>query len=150
MVPIDAAGHSIPFLFFAKRLAAEGFTVTIASSDKHISELLLVHQALSQELSIRFVGLRDDSAHLTHQEVFDERKTQAGREKVIRLLVELITDLSSANAQQLRGVPTAAVPVCVLHDMLACWAQEAAEKLQIEKHLLYVSPVACLSIGLQV
>jgi len=82
--------------------------------------------------------------------VFDELKTKAGREKAIRLLVELITDVTSVNAMSLRGVPTAAFPVCVVHDMMACWAQEAAERMQIEKHLLYVSPVACLSVGLQV
>lgn len=64
--------------------------------------------------------------------------------------MELITDISSANAQHMRGVPTMPFPVCVLHDMMGCWAQEAAEQLHIEKYLLYVSPVACLSIGLQV
>lgn len=148
MVPINAQGHCIPFLRFAKRLAAEGFTVTFASSDRHISELLL--NTGNEELPIRFLALRDGSEHLTHHEVFEERKTQSGRDKAIRLLVELITDISSPSALQLRGVPTATFPVCVLHDMLACWAQEAAEKLQIEKHLLYVSPVACLSIGFQV
>ena len=153
VVPISPAGHSIPFLLFSKRLAAEGFIVTFVSSDKHISELVssLGPQHLSpQRLPLRFLGLRDDSEQLTHHELFHERNTQAGREKAIRLLVELITDITSPKALQLRGVPTAAFPVCVLHDGLACWAQEAAEKLHIEKHLLYTSPAACLSISIQV
>ncbi|KAG0565988.1 hypothetical protein KC19_7G029400 [Ceratodon purpureus] len=152
VVPIFPAGHSIPFLLFSRRLVAEGFTVTFVSSDKHISELIasLGTQHLSpQRLPLRFLGLRDGSEHLTHRGIFEERKTQAGREKGIKLLVELIIDITSPKALQLRGVPTAAFPVCVLHDSMACWAQEAAEKLQIEKHLLYTSPTACLSIAIQ-
>lgn len=149
MVPIDVAGHFTPFLMFAKRLASEGFTITLVISDKHVSELG-TRQLVPQELPIRILGLKDGSKHRSHVEVFQERKTQAGRDRAIKLLVELMTDVSSPNAQELRGVPTAAVPICVLHDMMACWAQEAAAKLGIEKHLLYVSPVCCLSIGLQV
>lgn len=153
VVPIFPAGHSIPFLLFSRRLAAEGFTVTFVSSDKHIAELvrnLGTQHSSPQKSPLRFLELRDDSEHRTHHELFEERKTQPGREKVVKLLVELITDMTSPKALQLRGVPTAAFPVCVLHDAMACWAQEAAERLRIEKHLLYTSPAACLSISFQV
>jgi hypothetical protein len=154
VVPIYPAGHSIPFLLFSRRLVAEGFTVTFVSSDKHIAELvnsLGPHHLSPQRLPLRFLGLRDDeSGNLTHHQLFQERKTQAGREKAVKLLVHLITDITSPKALQLRGVPTASFPVCVLHDLMSCWAQEAAERLHIEKHLLFTSPAACLSITTQV
>jgi len=148
MVPIFAAGHCTPFLIFAKGLAAAGVTVTVVSSDKHISELIHRHCGSLHELPIRFAGLRDGAENLNHIELFMKRQTAAGREQASRLLVELITEMiSSKAAPQLRG---AGFPVCVLHDKDAGWAQDAAQKLRIEKHLLYVSNVACLSIGLQV
>jgi hypothetical protein len=141
VVPIYPAGHSIPFLLFSRRLVAEGFTVTFVSSDKHIAELvnsLGPHHLSPQRLPLRFLGLRDDeSGNLTHHQLFQERKTQAGREKAVKLLVHLITDITSPKALQLRGVPTASFPVCVLHDLMSCWAQEAAERLHIEKHFFF-------------
>lgn len=150
VVPIEPSGHYIPFLLFARRLVAQGFTVTVVSSDHRHAELRRKHRDELEESVIRFVGLGDGSDRMPLRDVFAELATPAGREKRCRLLVELITDLSSPSAQQLRGVPTAASPVCVLFDMLAGWAVDASEKLRIPKHLLYVSPVTCLSVGLQV
>ena len=149
VVPISAAGHSIPFLLFCKRLAAEGFTVTFVSSKSHVAELVL-GSTTPQRSPLRYLTLEDASEPLTDQGLLEERKTAAGRAKAVKQLVALIKDITSPNALQLRGVPTAAFPVCVLHDLMACWAQEAAEELRIEKHLLFTSPAACLSIDLQV
>jgi hypothetical protein len=41
-------------------------------------------------------------------------------------------------------------PMCILHDMFSTWAQVVADKLHIEKHLLFVSPVHFLASNLQV
>ncbi|XP_073389612.1 UDP-glycosyltransferase 72B1-like [Physcomitrium patens] len=150
MVPIDPAGHFIPFLQFASSLAAEGITVTFVASDSHFSKLIVRGDGSPHSsYHLRFLELGDASKHLTSHELLAERNTQAEREKTVKLLMELITDISSPNAQLLRGVPTAAFPVCVLHDMMSCWAQEAAERLQIERHLLYVSAVSALSCTFQ-
>ncbi|KAG0564621.1 hypothetical protein KC19_8G125900 [Ceratodon purpureus] len=145
MMPIFPAGHFTPFLIFAKRLASAGVTVTIVSIDVHIAEVKLREQAAE---FLRFVELRDGFEHLS-VELLEEWKTDAGKAKASRLLVEAVRDMSSPNAQALRGVPTVDFPVCVMHDMVTCWAQDAAEELGVEKHMLYLSPVGTLSIGLQ-
>jgi len=147
MVPIDTAGHCVPFVLFGERLAAEGFTVTILSTDAHIAEIL--EDPAARASPLRYVELRDDSIGRPRKAVFDERNTDAGKEKVIRLVVEAIEDMCSPNAMQLRGVPTAAFPCVILHDFLTTWAQDAADKLGIQKHLLFVSPVSALAIALQ-
>lgn len=148
MVPIDTAGHCVPFVLFGERLIAEGFTVTILTTDAHIEEIF--EDPAARESSLRYVGLRDDTIGRNRKAVFDERNTDAGREKVIKLVVEAIEDMCSPNAMQLRGVPTAAFPCVIMNDFLTTWAQDAADMLGIQKHLLFVSPVSALAITLQV
>jgi hypothetical protein len=52
----------MPFLHFAKQLAASQLTVTFVSSDKHSSQLreaLGTLDCTREELPLRFLGLRD-------------------------------------------------------------------------------------------
>lgn len=155
VVPYIAAGHAIPFLRFAKHLAAAGITVTFVSTDKHISELLAEHGTrdltnTQAGLPLRFLELRDGKAHLTdHLFELELRKPQV-REELIQLLEELLVDVGSAASWTSRGVPPTCPPVCVLYDMFSTWAYEAARKLHIEGHLLYSSGVRLLAVSFQV
>lgn len=155
LVTSTTAGHAIPFLRFAKRLAAAGITVTFVSSDKHISELLAEHGTrdltnTQAGLPLRFVELRDGDAHLKHHLFGLKLRQPQGAQKAIQLLEELIVDVGSADSWTSRGVSPTCPPVCVLYDMFAAWAYEAARKLHIEGHLLYVSNVQTLAIALTV
>lgn len=155
VVPYFTAGHAIPFLRFAKHLAAAGITVTFVSTDKHISELLAEHGTrdltnTQAGLPLRFLELRDGKAHLTdHLFELELRKPQV-REELIQLLEELLVDVGSAASWTSRGVPPTCPPVCVLYDMFSTWAYEAARKLHIEGHLLYASGVQLISVAFQV
>lgn len=154
VVPSTSSGHAIPFLQFARRLAAAGIVTTVVTSDRHVLELeKLVGSAdrTAQGEPLRLLGLRDKQAHLSHDEWTRQvREVPEVREAVIRLLQEAVTDVASLQSRQLRGVPPAAPPACVVHDMFTPWAQEAAVKLHIDKHLFYVSSASLLSLALQV
>ncbi|KAG0558974.1 hypothetical protein KC19_10G069100 [Ceratodon purpureus] len=153
VVPSTSSGHAIPFLQFARRLAAAGIVTTVVTSDRHVLELeKLVGSAdrTAQGEPLRLLGLRDKQAHLSHEEWTRQvREVPEVREAVIRLLQEAVTDVASLQSRQLRGVPPAAPPACVVHDMFAPWAQGAAVKLHIGKHLFYVSSASLLSLALQ-
>ncbi|KAG0623187.1 hypothetical protein M758_3G154900 [Ceratodon purpureus] len=149
MCPNSAPGHTTPFLQFAKRLAAEGIVTTVVSSDRHILELgKLVG---SQDLpTLRLLGLRDNQAHLSNAEWRKPLKDGSEEElRVIQLLLELVTDIASPESLQLRGVPPAGPPVCIIYDTFNIWAQTGAKKLNIVSHNLWVSPACSLSCSLE-
>ena len=155
VMPYFTAGHAIPFLRFAKHLAAAGITVTFVSTDRHISELVAEHGTrdltnTQAGLPLRFVELRDGKAHLTHDLLAREFKKPQTWQEMIQLLEELIVDVGSAASWTLRGVSPASPPVCILYDMFSTWGYEAARKLHIEGHLLYASGMQVLSIAFQV
>lgn len=175
MVPLTAPGHASPFLHFANQLAASGITVTFVSSDKHISHLgeaLGTLDCTREGLPLRFLGLRDGAEELPtpaspQQKIVNlfnplqflncrdfapgcylsEHPT---KEVAIKLLEELVTDVGSPESQKLRGVAAAGPPICILHDMFNTWVQVVADKLYIEKDLLFASPVHFLATYLQV
>lgn len=152
--PNSAPGHFTPFLQFARRLAAEGVVTTVVSSDRHVLELESLVGAPDltlQGVPLRFTGLRDDKAHLPNTEWRKLLKDVREEERrVIQLLQELVTDISSPQSLQLRGVQPAAPPVCIIYDAFNTWARTAAVKLHIESHLLWVSPSCSLSCSLEV
>jgi len=155
VMPYLTAGHAIPFLRFAKHLAAAGITVTFVSTDRHISELLAEHGSrdltnTQAGLPLRFVELRDGKAHLPNHLLTRELKKPQMSQEIIQLLEELILDVGSADSWALRGVAPASPPVCVLYDMFSTWGYEAARKLHIEGHLLYASNAQLLSITFEV
>ncbi|KAG0629975.1 hypothetical protein M758_1G143900 [Ceratodon purpureus] len=174
MVPMSAPGHAMPFVHFAKQLAACGITITYVSSDKHISHLREALGTLDytrEGLQLRFLGLRDSEEELPtsgspQEKIIDlfnpipflvSRDFAPGcypserPEKIvaIKLLEELVIDVGSSESQKLRGVAPAGPPMCILHDIFTTWAQVVADKLHIEKHLLCVSPVHYLAGNLQ-
>jgi hypothetical protein len=154
VVPASAPGHAIPSLQFARRLAAEGIVTTVVTSDRHAGELeKIVGSAdlTAQGQPLRLLGLRDKKAHLSHDEWRRGLKEEPEeRLEVMRLLREAVTDVASPQSRQLRGVAPATPPLCILLDMFVPWAQEAAEQLHIETHLLYVSSATSLSLDLEV
>lgn len=156
VVPSTSSGHAIPFLQFSRRLAAEGVVTTVVTSDRHVRELekVLGAKDLSAQAGgerLRLLGLRDDKAELPHDEWKRRvREVPEDRAAVIRLLQDAVTDVASPHSWSLRGVAPSTPPVCILHDMFVPWAQEAAENLGIETHLLYVSSAATLSVDLEV
>ncbi|KAG0598706.1 hypothetical protein M758_12G094800 [Ceratodon purpureus] len=152
VAPNALSGHSIPFLQFARRLASEGVVTTIVATDRHVLELRSLLGATdwtAQGVPLRILGLRDGKAELTHREWTEKMREREVELEVVRLMQELVVDVSSPMAQLLRGVEPAAAPVCVLHDMFVPWAQEVADRLGIEKHLLFVSNASALSLALQ-
>lgn len=149
-----SAGHAIPCLQFSRRLAAEGIVTTVVTSDRHVRELEKI--VGSRDLTahgepLRLLGLRDKKEELSHDE-WRRRVCDVPEERlaVIRLLEEVVKDVASPQSWDIRGVSPATPPLCILYDMFVTWAGEAAANLHIEKHLLYVSPAACLSVDLQV
>jgi len=154
VVPSTTSGHAIPFLRFARRLAAAGVVTTVVTTDRHVLELEKALRSANlsfQGEPLRLLGLQDKKAHLSHDEWRRlVREVREETEAVIALLQAVVADIASPKSQQLRGVAPAAFPVCILHDMFISWAQEAAENLQIQKHLLYVSGAIVLSVDLQV
>ena len=155
VMPYFTAGHAIPFLRFAKHLAAAGITVTFVSTDRHISELVAEHGTrdltnTQAGLPLRFVEIRDGKAHLSNDLLEVELKKPQVSQEIIQLLEELIVDVGSAASWTLRGVSPASPPVCILYDMFSTWGYEAARKLHIEGHLLYASGMQVLSIAFQV
>ncbi|XP_024364407.1 UDP-glycosyltransferase 72B1 [Physcomitrium patens] len=153
VVPNGAAGHAIPFLEFIKRMAATGIVTTVVASDKHILELeiLLGSRDLTcQGVPLRLLGLQDHMTHLSHANwTATISNLSLKKLQIIRLLEEAVRDVGSPQSLQLRGVQPANPPQCIVHDMFTEWAQEAAEALHIEKHLLYVSPACSLSCDLE-
>lgn len=154
VIPSPTAGHAIPFLHFAKNLAAAHVTTTFVCTDRYISELkasLAYLDITSQGSPLRFSNLRDGSAHLTHREYqFAVLESRDEEERMVKLLAELIEDISSPESQKLRGVPPAAPPVVILHDMFTSWCQQVGDHFHLEKHMLFVSSTAALSVELQV
>ncbi|KAG0562121.1 hypothetical protein KC19_9G120000 [Ceratodon purpureus] len=153
MVPSSSSGHAIPFLQFARRLAAEGVVTTVVTTDRHVRELEKTVRSTDltpQGEPLRILGLRDKKVEISHDEWRRQvREVPEEKLEVMRLLREAVTDVGSPQSWKLRGVAPASPPVCILHDMFVPWAQEAAEKLQIESHLLYVSAAAALSVDLE-
>jgi hypothetical protein len=152
--PNSAPGHATPFLHFARRMAGEGVVTTIVSSDRHIAELgrLLGSRDLTpQGAPLRLLGLGDKKAHLPNAEWRELLKVGNDEERgVIQLLRELVTDIALPASLQLRGVQPAGSPVCIVYDTFNIWAQTAAKELNIESHLLWVSPACSLSCSLEV
>lgn len=151
VIPGTSSGHCIPFLQFARRLASVGVVTTLVSTDRLVGELRKMVADEPTQPSLRLVGLRDNMAELPHDEW---RRRMLGnpeeREKVYRLLREVVTDLGSPDSQQLRGVAPASPPVAILYDLFTSWAQEAADQLPIETNLLYVSAAVVLSADITV
>ena len=147
--PNSAPGHYTPFLRFAKRLSGEGVIVTLVSSDRNIQELKLLLGSSTRGL--RFLGLLDKQAHLSNFE-WRAPLTDGTPEslRVVELLRDLVTEISSPESLQLRGVPPAGSPVCIIYDTFNVWAQTDAKQLGIECHLLWVSPACSLSCSLEV
>lgn len=146
------SGHAIPFLQFSRRLASEGVVTTVVTTDRHVLELrssLGTTDWTAQGVPLRILGLRDGKESLTHREWTDRMRDRAVELEVVRLMQEAVVDLGSPAARHLRGVEPATAPVCIVHDMFVPWAQEVAEKLGIEKHLLYASNACALSLALQ-
>lgn len=138
VVPRADSGHTIPFLQFSRRLAYTGVVTTVVVSDRHALELESSLGTLTAfSYSLRIIALSDKtSLGLSHGEWQERVRTIRSEElRVIELLETVIADLSP--------------PVCILHDMFECWAQEVADRLHIPKHLLYVSPASALSCALQ-
>jgi hypothetical protein len=147
------SGHAIPFLQFARRLASEGVVTTVVTTDRHVLELrssLGTTDWTAQGVPLRILGLRDGKESLTHREWTDRMRDREVELEVVRLMQEAVIDLGSPSSRHLRGVEPATAPVCIVHDMFVPWAQEVAEKLGIEKHLLYASNACALSLALQV
>ncbi|XP_024357189.1 mogroside I-E synthase [Physcomitrium patens] len=153
LIPWFGAGHTIPFLEIARRLAAEGIVITLVTTDRHVVEVRSLVGSMdltSQGLPLRLLGLRDNMAHLSHYEWMEkEREDPEAQLNVVKLLQELIVDVGSPDSMKLRNVQPAAPPVCVLHDLFVPWAQLAAENLKIEKHMFYSSSASAMSCALQ-
>lgn len=155
IVPTGAPGHTIPFVHFAKYLAAHKVTISFVTSDRQNSEIkdsLGTLDYTSQGLPLRFLNLRDGNAHLSHRDfTMAVRDNSDEEERIMRLLEGLIIDLSSPDAQRLREVAPASPPLAILHDMFATsWCHKACDELFLEKHLLFVSPAAALAAMFQV
>ena len=147
--PNSAPGHTTPFLHFVRRLAAAGVVTTIVSSDRHVVELQSLLGSL-HGAPVRLLGLRDKNAHLSNREWRKLLKDSAFELSVIQMLQELVTDIASPDSLQLRGLPPATPPVCIIYDTFNLWAQTAAVQLRIQSHLLWVSPACSLAFSLEV